>query len=158
MIAHKVPTGAVLLLALLLVAVPAYAGSVNNSVVQSFSEPLQPYNAASTPQGYLFGTGTWSGSVDSGFTRMNFTVALSGAMPDTKYGVEVTFTNATGATTTRTYGVLTTDAGGSGAFSASSQIFHGSVSVGLFLADKTNFSPPLQVLTADPAIGSDVVT
>ena len=159
MMAHKAPLGVVFLLAVLLIAVPAYAGSVNNShTVQSFSEPLQPYNVSSVPQGYLFGTGSWSGSVDAGFTRMNFTVTLSGAMQDTKYGVVVVFYNSTGGSSERSYGVLNTDAGGNGVFSASSQIYSGTVSVGLFLTDRTDFHPPLQVLTADPAIGSDVVT
>lgn len=151
--------GAVLLLALFLVSTPAGATSVkNSSVVQRFSVSLSPYNTASVPQGYIFGSGTWAGSIAAGFTRMNYTVTLSGAMPGTQYIVSVSFYNATGGAFARSYGLLTTDSQGNGVVIAKSQIFSGTVQIGLALSDKTNFSPPLQVLVSDPRIGSDAPT
>ena len=145
---------------LLVVAAPAAFGAPPSAAlpVQQFASPLVPSNAGAVPPGYLFGGGVWSGTVYEGFTRMNFTVTLAGAMPDTKYQVSVVFYNSTGGSSTRSYGLLKTGSEGSGVFTASSQIFSGTVEIGLCIADATNFNPPLQVLTADPSIGRDVVT
>ncbi|MDG6915774.1 MAG: hypothetical protein JRM90_07395 [Nitrososphaerota archaeon] len=148
-----------ILLVLSLSVVPAAAATPNSpQTAQRFSVPLQPYNVALTPPGYLFGSGTWSGSISAGFSQMNYTVTLTGAMPDTQYIVGVSFLNSTGGAFARAYGLMTTNAQGNAVFAAKSRIFSGTVEIALGLSDKTNFSPPLRVLVADPPIGSDVPT
>ena len=151
--------GALILVMLLAPAVTAAASSPRSEpAVQQFSSPLAPYNVPLVPQGYEFGSGVWAGSIDGGFTQMSYTVTLSGGMPNTGYLVRVTFYNSTGGAFARSYGLLTTDGSGYGVFASTTQIFKGTVRIGLSLWDKTNFSPPLKVLVADPRIGSDAPT
>ena len=151
--------GALILVVLLAPAVAAAAPSPRSDLaVQQFSSTLTPYNVPLVPQGYEFGSGVWAGSIGSGFTRMSYTVTLSGGMPNTGYLVRVTFYNSTGGSFARSYGLLTTDGSGDGVFTSTTQIFKGTVQIGLSLSDKTNFSPPLKVLVADPRIGSDAPT
>ena len=154
--------GALGALILVMVLVPAAAAASSSPrsgpAVQQFSSALAPYNVPLVPQGYEFGSGVWAGSIDRGFTQMNYTVTLSGGMPNTGYLVQVTFYNSTGGAFARSFGLLKTDSGGDGAFASSSQIYRGTVRIGLSLSDKTNFSPPLTVLVSDPVIGGDAPT
>ena len=150
--------GALLLVVLFALAPAAVASGKNSPVAQEFSVSLQPYNTAFTPQGYLFGSGTWSGTINPASTQMNYIVTLIGAMPNTQYIAKVSFFNSTGGVFARSYGLMTTDGQGDAVFAAKSQIFAGTVQIALGLSDKTNFSPPLQVLISDPVIGSDAPT
>jgi hypothetical protein len=143
---------------LLLLSASSFSAVASSLPGQQFSSSLMPYNTGAVPQGYLFGTGTWSGWVGAGFKQMNFTVAIEGAMPYTTYIVTVAFYNSSGGALARSYGLVKTNGQGNGLYASKSNIFEGTVEITLWLSDKTNFAPPLTVLTADPLIGSDVPT
>lgn len=125
---------------------------------QQFSVPIQAYNTATVPQGYLFGTGLFSGSIDTVAMYMKFSVTLDGGTPNTQYIVKVAFYDATGGVITRAYGLFTTDSNGNAKDTEKTQIFAGTVQFALGLLDKTNFSPPLLVMVSDPEIGGDTAS
>jgi len=132
--------------------------SVAATTYQPFNVTLMPNYTARTPSNYLFGNGTWAGTLYIGSIRewkIVSTVTLTGAEPNTWYIIRVAYFDATGHQFVIYYWGMYTDANGNAMGQVNSRIPKGAVAACLGLYDSTNFFPPLQTMISDPEIGGD---
>ena len=121
-----------------------------------FTSSIQPVVTSQTPAGYLFGNGTWTGTVITRYSNLYFlssTVTLSNAQPNTFFLIKITMMDSSGNALSNLYWFLFTDSSGSGSASIISFMRQGSTSVALNLYDLSNSY--LLVGIDDPPIGGN---
>ena len=143
------------------VAIAVFSRTTVASTTSTFTVPLQPNITPRTPTNYLFGSGTWYGTIVAGH-RYEYTlqsqIVLTGGEPNTWFIVKIYYMNANGQPFAFSYWGMATDSNGNGGANIDTSIPHGAVAVCLGLYDASNFQPPLQVMISDPDIGGDSPT